>query len=190
MTYKQEAEKLLDKFVNRCKQMTQRCSLTEHEQQQRIIELIIASTPIADFQKELLKKDNTLTLEETVSIGKTYEASNIHIKQLRAMENNNVDDTNIQSIRTPTCSTMSNNCLKCGKSHAFHCEAFPAFGSKCNTCGKANYWASVCLSNGTKPKQRPRLQSREHRKPKYHYQPQYRRKQFMKTDAVYNNKEA
>ena len=117
--------------------MTQRCSLTEHEQQQRIIELIIASTPIADFQKELLRKDKTLTLEETVSIGKTYEASNIHIKQLRTMvNNNNVDNTNIQAIRTPTRSTRSNKCLKCGKSHAFHREACPA--SKCNTCGKAN----------------------------------------------------
>ena len=191
MTYKQEAEESLDGFVNRCRRMTQRCSLTEHEQQQRIIELI-ASTPIADFQKELLRKDNTLTLEETVSIGKTYEASNIHIKQLRVMVNNsnNVDNTNIQAIRTPTCSTMSNNCLKCGKSHAIHCEACPAFGSKWNTCGKANHWASVCLSNRTKPKQRPRSQSREHKKTKSHYQPQYRRKQYVKTDAVYNNKEA
>ena len=57
MTYKQEAEKSFDDFVNRCRRMTQRCSLTEHEQQWRIIELIIASTPIADFQKELLRKD-------------------------------------------------------------------------------------------------------------------------------------
>ena len=144
--------------------MTQRCSLTEHEEQQRIIELIIANTPVADFQKELLRKDNTLTLEEIVSVGKTYEASNIHIKQLRAMVNyNNVDNTNIQTIRTSTRSTMSNNCLKCGKSR----EACPAFGSKCNTC-KANHWASVCLSNGTKPKQRPRSQSREHKKTKSH----------------------
>ena len=174
--------------------MTRRCSLTEHEQQQRVIELIIASTPIADFQKELLRKDNSLTLKETVSIGKTYEASNIHIKQLRAtVNNNNVDNTNIQAIRTPIRS-MSNNCFKCGKSPAFHREACPAFGSKCNTCGKANHWASICLSNGTKPKQRPRSQSREHtqkkkKKTESHYQPQYRRKQFMKTDAVYNNKE-
>ena len=51
------------------------------------------------------------------------------------MNNNNGDNTNIQAIRTPTRSTMSNNCLKCGKSHAFHREACPAFGSKCNTCG-------------------------------------------------------
>ena len=142
MTYKQEAEESLDDFVNRCRRMTQRCSLTENEQQQRIIELIITSTPIADFQKEFLRKDKTLTLEETVSIGKTYEASNIHIKQLRAMvNNNNVDNTNIKAIRTPTRSTRSNKCLKCGKSHAFHREACPAFGSKCNTCGKANHWA-------------------------------------------------
>ena len=55
MTYKQEAEESLE---NKCSQMTQRCSLTEYKQQQRIIELIIASTSIADFQKELLRKDN------------------------------------------------------------------------------------------------------------------------------------
>ena len=79
MTYKQEAEESLDDFVNRCRRMTQTCSLTEHEQQQYIIELIITSISIADFQKELLRKDKTLTLEETVSIGKIYEASNIHI---------------------------------------------------------------------------------------------------------------
>ena len=78
MTYKQEAEESFDNFINRCRWMAQRCSLTEHEQQQQIMEFIIASTPIADFQKELLRKDNTLTLEETVSISKTYEASNIH----------------------------------------------------------------------------------------------------------------
>ena len=165
MTYKQEAEESLDDFVNRCRRMTQRCSLTEHEQQQRIIELIITSSLIADFQRELLRKDSTLILKETVSIGKTYEASSIHIKQLRAMVNNiNVDNTNMQAIRTPTRSIMSNNCLKYSKSHAFHCEACPAFGSKCNTCGKAKHWASVCLSNGSKPRQRPRSQSREHKK--------------------------
>ena len=103
---------------------------------------------------------------------------------------NNVDNTNIQGIRTPTRSTRSNKCLKCDKSHAFHREACPAFGSKCNTSGKANHWASVCLSNGTKPKQKPRSQSREYRKSKSHYQPQCRRKQYVKTDAVYNNREA
>ena len=37
MTYKQEAEESLDDFVKRCRRMPQRCSLTEHEQQQRII---------------------------------------------------------------------------------------------------------------------------------------------------------
>ena len=81
------------------------------------------------------------------------------------------------------------NCLKCGKSNAFHHEVCPAFRSKCNTCGKANHWESVCLSNGTKPKQRLRSQSRENRKPRSHYQPQFRRKSCMKTDAVYREAE-
>ena len=122
-------------------------------------------SPVLPLQtSKRLRKDKTLTLEETFSIGKTYEASNIHIKQLRAVvNNNNVDNTNIQAIRTPTRSTMSNKCLKCCKSHVFHSEACPAFRSKCNTRGKANHWASVWLSNRTKPKQRTRSQSRGHK---------------------------
>ena len=63
------------------------------------------------------------------------------------VNNNNVDNTNIQAIRTPTSSTRSDICLKCGKCHAFHREACPTFRSKFNTCGKANHWASVCLSS-------------------------------------------
>ena len=59
---------------------------------------------------------------------------------------------------------MSNNCLKCGKSHAFHHEACPAFGSKCNTCGKANHWVSVCLSNGKKTKNKGRGHKAENTK--------------------------
>ena len=183
MTYKQEA----DDLVNRCRRMTQRCSLTEQEQQQRTIELIIASTPIANFQKELLRRDNTLILEETVRIGKTYEASNVHIKRLRAMgNNNNVDYTNIQAIRTPTRSTMSNNCLKYGKSHTFYREACLAFGSKRNTCGKANHWASVFVKRN-KTKTKAEIIKQKTQKTKSHYQIQYRRKQYVKTDAVYNN---
>ena len=106
------------------------------------------------------------------------------------MNNNNEDNTNMKAIRTPTRSTMSNKCFKCAKCHAFHREACPAFRSKRNTCGKANHWASVCLSNWTKLKQRPRSQSREHTQKKIHYQSQYKRKQSVKTDAVYDNREA
>ena len=100
------------------------------------------------------------------------------------VNNNNVDNTNIQAIRTPTRSTTWNKCLKCSNSHAFHREVCPAFRSKCNPCGKANHWVSVCLSNETKQKQRSRSQSRENRKSKSHYQPQYRRKKCVKTDAT------
>lgn len=193
MSYRQRQEESLDDFVNRCRQLTQRCLLSDIDQQQRIIELIIASTPIPDFQKELVRKDNTLTLEETVRIGKTYEASNIHVKQLRVMLNNNEDrsvSTTIQAIRTPTRSKKFNNCINCGRSHEFRGGACRAFGSKCNTCGKVNHWATVCLSN--KPKLRPRSRSRNHKKSKSEYQPQYqwnqsKKRQSIQTDAVYSN---
>ena len=41
-----------------------------------------------------------------------------------------------------------------------------------------------------KTKTKTEVTKQKTQKPKSHYQPQYRRKQYMKTDAVYNNKEA
>ena len=171
--------------------MTKRFSLTEHEQQQRIIELIIASTPNADFQKELLRKDKTLTLEETVSIGKIYEASNIHIKQLRAMRNNNnnVDNTNIQAIRMTTrsiCQIIVSNVVKAmlfTMKLAQHSDQNATHGVKQTT--EHQY---ICQTEQNQNKDWGH--KAENTKKRSHYQPQYRRKQYVKTGAVYNNREA
>jgi hypothetical protein len=53
-------------FINQCSQLTNKCNFSEAEKQEHIIELIIASTPLIDFQKELLNKPENLTLNETV----------------------------------------------------------------------------------------------------------------------------
>ena len=54
--------------------------------EERLIEQIIASTPLADYQKELLSKDEEYSLEDAIKLGRTYEASVSHIKQLQQME--------------------------------------------------------------------------------------------------------
>ena len=46
-----------------------KCEFEAAELEARIIEQIIASTPIQKFQSELLGKDNNLTLEQAVELG-------------------------------------------------------------------------------------------------------------------------
>jgi len=187
ISYRQKNEESIDDFVNRCRRLTQRCEMSEREQQQRIIELIAASTPMDDYQKELLKKDINLTLEEALEIGKMYEASNAHIKQIKNIQgNNNEEDTTAIQAIGPSTQRRKATCLNCGRSHAYRREACPAYGATCNTCGRANHWASVCLSRS---RPAPAPQNR-----KYHKTPQYQKGQFenrrlIRTDAIDNTQE-
>lgn len=52
MMYRQTTAEELEEFVNKCKVQVKTFTFTEKEQQERIIELIIASPTIVDFQKE------------------------------------------------------------------------------------------------------------------------------------------
>ena len=54
--YRQTREESLDDFTNRCKLQALKCDFVDDELNERLIELIISSTPIVDFQKELLNK--------------------------------------------------------------------------------------------------------------------------------------
>jgi hypothetical protein len=65
-------------FVNRCSLLENKCNFSEAEKQEHIIELIIASTPVIDFQKELINKPENLTLSETITLGRQYEAATSH----------------------------------------------------------------------------------------------------------------
>ena len=47
--------------------------------------LIIASTQIVDFQKELLQKDKGYTLHDAIKLGRSYEARDSNVKQMKDM---------------------------------------------------------------------------------------------------------
>ena len=78
--YMQTREESLDDFTNRCKLQALKCDFVDDELNERLIELIISSTPIVDFQKELLNKPKGMKLHEAVALGRSYEASATHVK--------------------------------------------------------------------------------------------------------------
>ena len=143
MKYKQEINECLDDFVNRCKLLALKCDFSEAEINERITELIIASTPIVEYQKELLQKDKGFTLKEALQLGRTYEAAASNVKQIQNMNinKNNCSDANISAIR----SSYNKECYNCGKQHSFESKSnCPAFGTVCKKCNKKNHWAIVC----------------------------------------------
>ena len=83
--YYQKPEETLDTFVNRCKQLADKCDFKEDELNERVVELIIASTPMTDFQKDLLCKPKGLKLHEALALGRNHEASAMHVQQLHRM---------------------------------------------------------------------------------------------------------
>ena len=155
MQYRQGHEECLDDFVNRCKLLALKCDFSESELNERLLELIIASTPITDYQKELLLKDKGYKLCEAIRLGRTYEAADSNVKQLKDMCSPTQSNVNVirgkmsysQGYNTKT-TNGANTCYNCGRNHSFKSrEICPAYRTRCNLCGKENHWSNVCKSN-------------------------------------------
>ena len=93
MKFKQKQNESIDYFVNRCRIKGKECDFTEPELAERVIELVINSTPIDAFQKKLLGKDKRFTIDNLLVEGRRYEAIVDAGKRLTSMgENyNNID---------------------------------------------------------------------------------------------------
>lgn len=124
MTLRQLPSESLDTFVNKAKELAKACDFCEGELDERIIELIIAGTPDDDFRKDLLSKKKGFTLQETLTLGRQYEATAAHVKELK-----NMASTTVDALRS-----KGTSCRNCGTSHGF--KNCPAFGTKCTACDK------------------------------------------------------
>ena len=171
MHFSQQQDENLDCFINRCKLLALKCEFEDNELNERLIELIIAGTPIPDYQKELLGKNKNFTLDEATQLGRAYEASASHVQQIRDM--GTASGTAVHSFKRGT--NLSARCRNCGQQHPFKPrESCPAFNSECRACGKMNHWAKCCLArkprdNKNKPHQRGRSKSRNEYRQRKHY---------------------
>ena len=119
--YRQTREECLDDFINRCKLQALKCDFVDDELNEHLIELIIASTPIADFQKELLNKPKGMKLHEAIALGRSYEASATHVKQLQQLHSGGqAQQMDIIRNKRETC------CKNCGQSHPYGKQYCPA----------------------------------------------------------------
>ena len=148
----QRPDEQLDDFVNRCRQIAVKCEFSANEMEQRLLEQIIASTPIPDFQKDLLTKKKDFSLTDALLLGRTYEASNAHIQALQSLYHEPHAHT-IGSIGHTGSNSM---CKNCGGSHKFGKQFCPASKVTCYLCKKVGHYAKVCLSSKLRRNDKPR----------------------------------
>ena len=126
----QTREESLDDFTNRCKLQALKCDFDDDELNERLIELIISSTPIVDFQKELLNKPKGMKLHEAVAIGRRYEASATHVKQTQLHSDGQAQQMNAVQNKRET------RCKNCDQSNPYGKQHCPAKNDICHACHK------------------------------------------------------
>ena len=132
MDYRQRSEESVDDFVTRARTQALKCEFEESELEERIIELMIASTPIEAFQRELLGKAKGYKLTDALAEGRRFEAilaGRHEIQKCTSTPLNNVDQ-------------VGQACGNCGRAHPP--RACPAYKDACKFCGKIGHWKKFC----------------------------------------------
>ena len=151
--YAQRGDETVDEFLSRLKLHAKKCEFKDDKEfQDRVIEQFIAGVKYTDLQKELLGKDKSLTLQQTLEIGRTHEASINHMRQLAKVQ---PTDLAVDAVRS------RRQCRNCGGTHSFRQRDFcPAYNTTCRKCRKKNHWQAVCRSGSGNNTQRGRSKSR------------------------------
>ena len=106
MQYRQKEGESLDEFITRTRILGQQCEFTEAELQERIIKLVIASTPMEPFRRELLGKDSTFTLEDLITEGRKHEAVSKGTRQLETLYQQQIHTVSHPRSQLKPCGNM------------------------------------------------------------------------------------
>ena len=130
----------IDSFVTRVRLHAEKCELSEDDLCERIIELVIASTPIMEFKKDLLSQAKGYTVKQLLECGRKFEAIQEGNIQLQILTGDQVDSVKSSYSRNKSAKP----CIYCGTKHAR--RKCPAFDSICELCKKKGHWKAVCRS--------------------------------------------
>ena len=136
---RQHESESVDEFVSRLKLQAFKCSLRDdREFEDRVIEQLIAGTYHSELQKQLLAMDNSLNLAKAIDIGRTHEATLLHMKELAQVQR---EEALVHEVR------REETCGNCGRFHPRSPrDKCPAFGKICHRCKKRNHWEKMCRS--------------------------------------------
>lgn len=179
MQYRQKPDESIDDFVTRARTLAQKCQFTDAELNERLIELIIASTPHDALRNDLYSKPQGYSLAEVLAEGRKYEALSAGNEQLHKMGMSHSQKIHVVD--------RGRTCQNCGTNHKP--RQCPAYNDECSACGTKGHWAKCCkktkrqrqhFSRGRRSKSRP-PQNKQHRQASKNY---YRRQSESHVDAI------
>ena len=120
----QDKNETLDEFVTRCKTKTADCEFSAKEESERIIEQILASTPIIEFKKFILDKPKGFHLDDVLAEGRKHETAKFNMRHIKENINltNEHSNTQINAIKKynnkkPSHDSKESKCKCCGLDH-------------------------------------------------------------------------
>lgn len=145
MTFRQTERESTDEFVNRARHKGSLCDFDECELVERVIELIIASTPHELLQKHLLDQNKGYDMRSVLQEARKYEAIVAGKASLQTLSTHH---TSISEVK------HRNACRNCALSHAP--RQCPAYKDRCKHCDGIGHWAKCCRKKQKDEQQRYR----------------------------------
>ena len=124
----------------RVRTLAMKCEFDQTEMEERLIELIIASTPLEDFQRDLLGKAKGYKLADALAEGRRYQAIVAGRSKLQQL-NPSTGEHKLDLLSNKQAQ-KSRSCGNCNTSH--EPRKCPAFDSTCHYCGKKGHWRRAC----------------------------------------------
>lgn len=151
-SYTQKPDESLSQYLSRLREKATKCEFEPAELNERLIEMVILSTPYEDFRKELLTKPKGHEISIVLERGREYEAIAASTASLKTLSGNTA--TNMDAIRRQNNSQKQqqnpqNPCKNCGLSHPP--RSCPAYNDRCSACKSIGHWKRMCRkTNGGK----------------------------------------
>ena len=142
MKYRQTGDESIDDFVTRARTLANKCQFAENELNERLMELIIASTPYDGLRRELLGKPIGHTIRDVLKEGRKFEALSAGNDQLQRLDTKQSDIHTVSYIR---------KCGNCGTNHKP--RQCPAYKDKCSACNAIGHWKACCRKTRTQQRQ-------------------------------------
>ena len=132
--YSQKETENIDNFLARCRLQAQKFKFKdEREKEERIIDQIISGTKFPELLKQLLSKNEAISMSEVLNRYRSYEASINYMRQMDELQ----DKCDNQKSSIKYRREDIDNCGKCGLNHKNgNC---PTRGSTCSACGRKNH---------------------------------------------------
>ena len=99
MQFRQKYNENVDDFVTRCKTLPLKCEFEKHELQERILELLIASTPFESFQHDLLVKPKGYELHLALEKARRYVDISAGHFQIKGLTGSTTADSDIHTVK-------------------------------------------------------------------------------------------